>query len=139
MKKLFFLTIVCFNSLIYSQKTEFDKKIYVYKTYEDYTNDKFEEKGELDGHEWVIFSGAKIFLKSNNPERAYFKANEIWGFKIDKYLFRAINGEYPVCLIKEKGKYFYAIGTLQLTRIKFDSPKASIQVDGKILFYSDTE
>lgn len=138
MKKTICLILICFTCIGYSQNVEFDKKIYVYKTYEDYVNNVADEKGELDGHEWSLFSGAKIFLKSTSGnERKYFMAKNMWGFKIDKFLFRVVNNDYPVCLIKQKGKYFYSIGNLQLSRIKFDSPNMSIQVDGKVLFYSD--
>lgn len=132
------LLFLFLTSKLFSQTGDFDKKIYVYKTYEDFVNNISEEKGELDGHEWSIFSGVKIFLKTTTGnDRNYFMAKNMWGFKIDKFLFRVVNNNYPICLIKHKGKYFYSIGNLQLSRIKFDSPEMSIQVDGKVLFYSD--
>lgn len=139
MKKFFTIVILCISASILSQEKKeiYDKKVYLFRTYQDFVNNKPEEIGKYAGQEWTLFKGTTIFLKNLDGNKIPLLVNDIWGFKIDKYVFRGLNGKYPALIIKEKFKIFYMNGSLMLDRIRWDSPKLVIDVVGDVYFYSD--
>lgn len=139
MKNLLCLLFLIFCSLSYSQRHELDKKLVIYKTFEDYKNNFPLEAGVYTTNEWNIISGSKISFKNNNGDPQYFYAKNFWGFKIGDYLFKGFGAKYPLLVLKEKyDKIFYMSGFLMLERIRVDSPKMSLEVSGEQFFFSDS-
>ena len=130
-----------------NKKIEYDKRVYIYKSFDDYKNDKKEYIGYFYGYRWtakqvLTFGGKlKLFVTENEDSDDYegVKVDNYWGFTIDNYLFR-IKQNKMLCVINKKhNKYFYLEGQFILSMIKDEEESGTLYEIGEsdYIFYSD--
>jgi len=133
-----YLLLILFFSFLNAQgqipdakKVEYDKKIYIYETLDDFKNDNGKYVGDFYGtygvHELIISEvpnkGKRRIIVmgvGGGPKPKTINTKNYWGYKIDKYVFR-VNKKVHVALIKIKEKVFYADGDIYLSMIQLNS------------------
>ena len=110
--------LYCGTSISYSQKMT------VYKTFEDYSNDKGVEYDEFRKTMTVV-SNLFLFVKKGK-KKSKISCKEIWGFKYGDALFR-IDQEifYPARLMVAENLYYWENGIGHLIMIRDNKEIAS--------------
>ena len=118
------------------KEIEYDKTVYLYKTYNDYKNEKSENIDDFFSYSHDDVRGALLFFNYDYKNKK--ELNDYWGFKIDSFTFRIKNKgrNKPVSIIKIKGKVFYLNGEIHLDMLSNNSKSGSV-IDDDPLFYSD--
>lgn len=149
---LFFLvSFSVFSQEVKSNSIEneikYDKKVYIYETFNDFENDIKKFIGYYHGWEWnsgfSITFGGKLKLKvKNSPDSEDFesvKMDNYWGFVIDNYIFRITKNRMLAVINKKHEKYFYLDGMFVLSMIlnESDSANLSFVAEKDLIFYSN--
>jgi hypothetical protein len=138
MKSILLFCCLIFGSVVFAQdKPDFDKKLYVFNSYEDFVNDKPTYVGEYAGRKWDSWFGTTLYYKDESGKEHKYKPSDVWGFKIDDYFFRSFDLKNPVQILKKNIKIFYINAGVMLQRIYFDSPEMETQIEGEAFFFSD--
>lgn len=136
--KYFLIICLSFSSYFaFAQEKQVpDKKLYMYKTFEDLKNDTGVYKGTFAT--CIINSWGRNTLFGNlDGEEEKINTNKYWGFRIGNFVFRKKNSrpKMLVAIIGVKEKVFYANGYVYLNML-LDAGGSSFKVK-KPAFYSD--
>lgn len=101
----------------------------IYRTYEDYINNKLEDVGELSNV--VHVQGEFSILFKRNDEKIKVKCEEIWGFKYKNELFRVDHETQQPYYVYSIGKIiYYENGLAYLEMLRFNKDFAEIEWGG---------
>ena len=95
-----------------SVDTNFDKRVYLFNTIEDYKNDKGQYIGEFVVNTWDNVIGHNTLYYKNDGKEEKVNLNKHFGFKIGSFYF-VMNTKNPKALmkvVKVKEKIFYVEG-----------------------------
>lgn len=147
MKKLIilFFCLISLNALAQFEKVKYDKKVYVYKSYIDFKEDKAEYVGIYDGaisgNTFGLAGALYLYIKKDeNTKKKNFKIKKsYWGFRIGEFIFRRNRNDasFPLLVYKHKNKVFYINGEIALSMIKKGSDSGTAW-GSRGFFYSDT-
>ncbi len=117
---------------------DLDRKVYIYKTFDDAKNDEGEFVGEYKSHKWTndLTSNKNIlFVKKDGVEIKYpLKDSEIWGFRIGNFVFRMAR-RLPVTIVKISDLIFYNDGYMFLNYLDGEGLTTTRSTD--VIYYSD--
>lgn len=129
----FFFFVISSNSQILTPGNH----IFVFKTYEDFVNNKSEDLGQV-----TSYGGLNVFVLEDlaKKKQKKHKLNDYWGYKVGNYTFRTLKKE-GICvsfLKKDFGVCLYIAGTFAMSYAVwgYDFFNESLNKDG--YFYSDS-
>jgi len=123
-----------------SVDTNFDKRVYLYSTIEDYKSDKGEYIGEYVVNTWDNVMGHNSLFYKKDGKEEKVNLNKYFGFKIGTFYF-VMNAKKPKTLmkvIKEKEKVFYVEGGFYTNMIFNKRNKGTSTRTRYPLYYSDS-
>ena len=109
--------------------------IKIYKTYNDYKNNKYEEGYKLKNYSYFN-KRVKLFLKKGN-EKFSMRCNEMWGFDLEGHLFVIARNDdfFPVKLLS-KGDFFYFENGVSHMSIILKNKKSDRTYMGNLAYFS---
>jgi len=121
------------------KKGGFEKKVYMYKTFDDFQSNNGEYVGDFSATKWNDWGSNKIYVEKNSVETK-INLNKYWGFKIDEYTFRMNENSpgIPLTVVNQKGFTFYCDGYIYLYMIQFNKNDGVSSRTKTPLFYSKT-
>ncbi len=134
MKNLFFTILVLFISLSATAQAG------VYKTLNDFLNDKITEHGGKVKYNNTLASFTLIFKKKGEKVKYNLNTDEVWGFRNEEgYVYRINGKKHPYMIIEVGAICYYTNYTTVVrgNRISFEQnnhvPQISKGLDGEMI------